>query len=378
MTIQYPDYSNSLVSLACSILKHFGAQALHTTLPALDVLLEKQYKNVVVMIFDGMGSDALSYHLPEDSFLRRHCTSDISSVFPPTTTAAVTSVESGLTPVEHGWLGWSLYFSEIDKIVNALTNTVEGTNIQAAAYHVAGKYLPYKNVIDKINEAGQAKAFSVSPFGTNRVHQHDELYQTVKSLCRQDGRKYIYSYWFEPDSTMHDKGCYSSQARNWIIAINNKVEDLCLGLEDTLVIVTADHGHCNLRYEIISEHPEIENMMERPLSVECRAAGFYIKPMYMDLFPSAFHEAFGDNFLLLTRQELIDRKLLGSGTAHPKINELAGDYMAIAVSDVGIVQHHGSNRFLSHHAGMTEQEMSIPFIVFESGKEMNQDSESAL
>src|SRR5665648_355708 len=91
MTIQYPDYNNCLVNLACSILKHFGAHPQHATLPVLDSLLKKQYTNVVVMLFDGMGSEALEFHLPEDSFLRRHCTADISSVFPPTTTAAITS-----------------------------------------------------------------------------------------------------------------------------------------------------------------------------------------------------------------------------------------------------------------------------------------------
>jgi len=44
----------------------------------------------IQMLFDGMGSDALIHHLPEDSFLRRHWTADISSVFPPAATAAVT------------------------------------------------------------------------------------------------------------------------------------------------------------------------------------------------------------------------------------------------------------------------------------------------
>lgn len=366
MTIQYPDYSNGLVNLASSILKHFGAQPQHTTLPILDSLLKKQYTNVVVMLFDGMGSNALKYHLPEDSFLRRHCTADISSVFPPTTTAAVTSIESGLTPAEHGWLGWSLYFSEIDKIVNALTNTEEGSGNQAAEYHVAGKYLPYRNIVDIINEAGQVKAYSVSPFGTNRVHQHDNLYKEVKKLCSSGDRKYIYAYWYQPDSCMHDKGCYSSQAGAWISAINNEVENLCRDLRDSLVIVTADHGHCNLRYEIISDHPDIAKMMERPISIECRAVCFYIKPEYHDQFPCVFHEAFGENFMLLTRQEVFDRQLFGDGKAHPKLEELAGDFLAIAISDVGIVQHHGSNRFLSHHAGMTEEEMTIPFIVIES------------
>jgi len=366
MTIQYPDYSHCLVNLACSIQKHFGLEIRHATLPLLDVLLEKKYTNVVLMLFDGMGSDALIHHLPEDSFLRRHCTAEISSVFPPTTTAAVTSVESGLTPAEHGWLGWSLYFSAIDKIVNALTNTEEGTGIQVAKYHVAEKYLPYKNIVDKINESGKAMAYSVSPFGTNRVHQHDDLYAEVKKLCSADGRKYIYTYWYEPDRSMHDKGCYSKDAGDWITAVSSKVEELCGSLRDTLVIVTADHGHCNLHYDMISEHPDIENMMERPIAIECRAACFYVKPEYRSQFPDAFYRAFGDDFLLLTRREVMDRKLFGDGNAHPLLEELAGDFLAIAISDVGIVQHHASNRFVSHHAGMTAQEMKIPFIVFET------------
>ena len=32
------------------------------------------------LLFDGLGTDALEYHLPEDSFLRRHQISRISSV----------------------------------------------------------------------------------------------------------------------------------------------------------------------------------------------------------------------------------------------------------------------------------------------------------
>lgn len=366
MTIQYPDYSRCLVNLACSVLAHFGAGTQHATLPIMDVLLQKQYKNVIVMLFDGMGSDALTHHLPEESFLRRHHAADISSVFPPTTTAAITSVESGLTPAEHGWLGWSLYFSETGKIVNALTNNEEGTSNQAESYHVAGRYLPYKNTIDKINEAGLAKAYSVSPFGTNRVHQHDELYEEVRRLCVTDDRKYIYTYWYQPDSSMHDKGCYSKDAGDWIIAINDKVEDLCRDLHDTLVIVTADHGHCNLHYEIISDHPEIKKMMERPIAVECRAACFYIRPECRSQFPAAFHEAFGNNFLLLTWKEVMEQQLFGDGIPHPKLQELTGDFLAIAISDVGIVQHHGSDRFVSHHAGMTKEEMDIPFIVIET------------
>ena len=63
-------------------------------------------------------------------------------------------MESGLTPVEHGWLGWSLCFSEIQKIVNAFTNQDQYERIQAEDYHVASRYIPYTNVYEKINRAG--------------------------------------------------------------------------------------------------------------------------------------------------------------------------------------------------------------------------------
>lgn len=69
--IKYPDYSNGIVNLACSVLKYYGLEQKHPTLPVFDDMLSKNYKNVVVMLFDGLGVDALKHHLSEDSFLRQ-------------------------------------------------------------------------------------------------------------------------------------------------------------------------------------------------------------------------------------------------------------------------------------------------------------------
>ena len=44
--MKFPDYSRSLLSLASSVLEHFGAGAAHATLPEMDSYLEKNYKNV--------------------------------------------------------------------------------------------------------------------------------------------------------------------------------------------------------------------------------------------------------------------------------------------------------------------------------------------
>jgi len=359
----FADYTNGITNLACSILKNYGAEYTHDTLRELDTLLEYPYKNVVVMLFDGMGMDALKHHLPETSFLRTHLLSEYSSVFPPTTTAATTTIESGLTPVEHGWLGWSLYFSEVNKIVNAFHNTMNDTRDQAAKFHVAGRYLPYKSIYEKINETGNAKSYSVSRFGSNKINTLAELFQETTRLTQQEDRKYIYTYWDQPDGEMHDHGCYASTVAVTIQEIDQRVQHMCETLQDTLVIVTADHGHNNLTYYILSDYPDIAEMLQRPISLEARAAAFYIKKEYLSEFPIKFHERFGEDFILLTKEQVKEQKLFGDGIPHPKFEAFIGDYLAVAIADKGIVFSRKSNIFKSNHSGATEKEMMIPLIV---------------
>ena len=71
----------------------------------VDNLLKKDYKNIVVLLLDGLGTCIMESNLKEDGFLRTHFIESISTVFPPTTVAATTSVMSGLQPIEHAWLG---------------------------------------------------------------------------------------------------------------------------------------------------------------------------------------------------------------------------------------------------------------------------------
>jgi predicted AlkP superfamily pyrophosphatase or phosphodiesterase len=365
-TMQYPDYENGLVNLSNSILRGFGAECRHKTLPDMDVKLEKGFQNVVMMLFDGMGMDALERHLPEDSFLRRHLVKPISSVFPPTTTAVLTSIESGLTPYEHGWLGWSLYFKEIDQIVELFPNTVkDGHGAQAADFHVARKWIPVERVGSAIERAGIGKMITVSPYDGYRITRFEELFDAVRRFCGEPGKKYIYAYWNQPDAVMHETGCYSERTAEAIRGIDNSVEALCGALTDTLVIVTADHGHIDVRYRFVSDHPALMDMLIRPVSVESRAAAFYVKDAYKRQFPDAFREAFGADFLLLSQAEVVESGLFGNGVMHPRFLESVGDYLAVAVADYAIVYNHESKLFAATHAGLTKQEMDVPLIMVE-------------
>ena len=70
-----PDYENCLVNLSNSILKKFDAGTTAKTLPLADPYLEKNYKNVVVLLLDAMGMSIIEKHLKEDGFFRSHLAS---------------------------------------------------------------------------------------------------------------------------------------------------------------------------------------------------------------------------------------------------------------------------------------------------------------
>ena len=105
-----PDYSHSILNLANSILADFGCTPFNATLPELDnVLAHGTYTHVALIVCDAMGSMNIDELLKPDSFLCKHRITPISSVFPPTTTAATTTLMSGLSPAQHGWIGWRPY-----------------------------------------------------------------------------------------------------------------------------------------------------------------------------------------------------------------------------------------------------------------------------
>ncbi len=124
----FPDYTDSILNLSNSILKYYGIEPFHETHPGADYLLSKNFPHVVVILLDGLGMNILERNLTYRDFLRRNLYSDYSSVFPPTTTSSTTTFLSGLSPVEHGWLGWDVYFKQEDKIkelVSILNQRVE-------------------------------------------------------------------------------------------------------------------------------------------------------------------------------------------------------------------------------------------------------------
>lgn len=363
MNICYPDYRNSLVNLACSIQRHFGIDTNGIpTLGMCDALLEKNYKNVVVLLLDGLGKAIMDTNLGPDGFFFRHLQGTYSSVFPPTTVAATSSVQCGLYPAGHSWLGWDCYYPQIDKNVTVFRNTESGSDKPAADFNVAQTICPYDNITEKIKRTGH-QAYCVTPFTEPFPQNFEEICDRIEALCAQEGRKYLYAYWTEPDSTIHQTGCGSSETKAILQSLEAQVQALCEKLSETLLIVTADHGLMDSVGAAITDYPQILECLVRMPSIEPRAVNFFVKDGMQERFRQEFQKEFGEKFLLLSKEQVRNAHLFGPGPEHPNFDGMLGDFLAVAVSDLSIYNSvEEKSHFIGVHAGLTEDEMTIPLI----------------
>lgn len=363
MRIKYPNYEKCSVNLTCSVLKYFHANPKHPSLPSADNLLEKGYKNVIIFLLDAMGDSILEHNLTENSFFKQRKIDTISAVFPSTTVAATTSIQSGLFPNEHSWLGWDCYVKELDKNVTVFRNIISNSNIPAAEFDVAKTYFPYTNVIELIQNAGY-QAYFATPFEEPYLKGIDDVCNYIEKLCKLDGKKYIYAYCEEPDHTMHATGRYSETSIALLRSLEARIQEMCENLEDTLIFVTADHGQIDTRSAFMEDYPNLLQYLIRMPSIESRALSLFVKEGCQQVFREEFEKTFGDDFMLLDKQTVIEKQIFGHGKAHPEFEDRIGDYVAVAVSDLSIFSSKVT-KFVGNHAGMTEDEMTVPVIAIE-------------
>ena len=359
----YPNYNDCIVNLACSIRKYFWLSYTNNTLNDIDVLLEsKQPKNVVVILYDGMWANLIKRIIP-GSFLSKNMIRSFSSVAPATTTASTISMLTWLYPKEHGWLWWDLYIEPENKIVSLFTNELKDTNIQAQDYYVAMKYYPYQTITDELNQNGEYSGMYISPFGDIKYENLQDMTDKIYNCCEEKGKKYIYAYYSEPDSTMHELWTDSEEAKELFENINSKTEELCKKLnDDSIVIVIADHGHLNCEWILLDNYPDFKNTLDGNIWIEGKLCTFKVKDE--TTFKDLFQKYFSKDFLLYTKDEVINMNLFGLGNEHELFRKSLGDYFALWYTDKYFRYSEASPDLKSMHSWFTEDEMLIPLIIY--------------
>jgi len=361
-------YDESILSYVASIRTYLGLSSSYSSnQKLLDILNKKNPKKVFLILIDGMGANLINSKLEEDTFLRKNMLFKTTTVFPPTTTAATTSILNGKAPCENGWLGWIQYFKEVkDFVIPFYGKSFYNKNVFGQDF--AYKAVPKKEIIEELNNKG-IRATSVFPkFRDKENTSFKKFCRKIADLSNNSDYNFAYCYWDKYDSMMHKRGPSSKICNMYLKWINHYLDWLSKNIsDDTMMIVVADHGQIDVTKPINLRNTRYNKMLDRLPSLEPRAAALYIKDKYKEEFGREFKEEYEDDLVLLSKKEVIDLKLFGDRPNHPRFEEFIGDYLAICKKGTVIYSGPKDGKFKQKgmHAGMEEDELMVPVIVYQ-------------
>lgn len=361
----FPNYNEGLVNVISSIKKYYGIKTKHNSLKCLDdILKEKRSKNIVLVLFDGLGYNILKRNKRLCPTLNKYLVRSISSTFPSTTMTARTTIESGLNPIEHGWLGWDMYFKKFDKVITLSKNYTADKKEVITDYNIAKTFLKYKSVVSMVDEKEGFKGSKINVYMGSKKDSLKNAINKIKNICSNNSNNYIYLYIDEPDHTFHKAGVNSIRSKYKLFCLDRKFKKLCKSLDDTTIIALADHGHINVEYITLSNYPDIIKMLDGSPSIDKRACSFRVKKGYKNTFKKELKKILKDDFIILSSKEVDEQKLFGEGVKNKYYADALGDFFVISISNKSIRLNKKVHMHKSSHSGLTLDEMLVPLIIY--------------
>ena len=400
-----PDYAGGgLVNVASSVLEILKVRDESDPPPlrALDPTLTRGIRQVVVVLADGLGTAQLralaaSGDVPFIASLltraergERAQLIEATTIFPSTTAAAITTLNTARTPQEHGNLAYFIWLEEFAQVTQMLRwgpgITRRGSYFDNASVDPRD-FVKVPSIHGRIRSRGGA-SYVIEPEifrqeAMTRMHASSATYTgyflpssmgvRLRGLIEErpwgERPAYIYAYWAGIDSIAHLHGPQSAEH-----AMEAALFDLDLSRalsgrtsDDTLVILTADHGHAftdpDKLIDLVGD-AELRSLLRNPLAGEPRLVFLHtdeparVKEHLERRYPGAF--------LLIDRDEAIDVGLFGRGDGEIARRRV-GEVIAMLTDDraASIVRVDGQTfRHRGSHGGMTPAEMNIPVLAW--------------
>ena len=385
LSILKPDYDGgSLVNLMRSLGDGLGVSSNgYEPLRLLSPERLRAATRVVLLVIDGLG-DALLEQLGPHSALRDLKVGTITSVYPPTTATAVTTLMSGLAPQQHGLTGWFMHFRKLGAVTAVLPFMPRYSRTPVS---VAG--VPLAAVVDCPSFSASVDGASVallpqviadSDFsravgrGATRIGYRDlaDFATRLQALCAgESDARYVYAYWSDFDHLSHIHGPSSPQ-----VAAHFKALDLALaGLaatcakHGTLLVATADHGFLDsgpAERVDLADHPRLAEFLTLPLCGEPRSTYCYVRHHDAAQFEDYVHNELAPYTTLASSAQLVADGWFGHGTPHPELLARIGDYtlqMRERYTMRDLVTGERDMDLYGMHGGVTAAEQKVPLLI---------------
>ena len=378
-----PDYNGgSLVNLMSSIIRARGGRSPHRPLRGLPPAALHPYKKIVLLLLDGLGANQLHRFTLAGKgrkFLALHPWQKITTASPATTAAVVTTLATGSSPAEHAILGWHLHLPDLGMdgtILPFVTRT--GTPIATDDFDLK-KYLALpaplatirgRRVLISQGHIPTSRTSMAMPWWTERhaFENLDGMLRQLRAFARSPGRAYAYAYWPFYDSLCHDHGPAGRVPALHLAELDSFLARArkALAGTDTLLLVTADHGHMQTRTALnLAEIPGFYETLATLPSGDARMVQCFVRPARVKDFLRLTRSAplLGAS-VCVPQTEILRSGLLGPGKPHPALKNRLGDYSLFAAPGHAFLYPPSLSVYKKaksgNHGGLSADELDVP------------------
>jgi hypothetical protein len=377
-------------------LPQYGTRSLGELLPSLlsalgiagfaNSLAIEPVSRVCLLLVDGLGWELLRENRNSAPFLNSIAREPLTTGFPATTAASLSSLTTGLPPGEHGLVGYTMALPGYERAFNTLTWSLYGLGprVDLRREVAPEAFQPVPTLPERAAAAGvlihylgpafhRASGLSRAISRGLRFHTADSLEAIQEAaLLRLDARAaMVYGYYPRLDAAGHVEGVASQAWRDELVAVDRAVRVLAEQLPgDTALVVTGDHGMIDLRPNQrldLADHPDLAAGVTL-MAGEARARYLRTVPGAAGDVVSTWRSILGDRTWVWTREEAIATGIFGPRVSD-RARERIGDVVAAAYGRVGIVQRDvdpAQARLNGHHGSLTAAEQLVPLLIYRS------------
>lgn len=343
---------------------------------------DSRCQRVVVALFDGLGDRYLN-RCGAGSAMSDARVTGLTSVFPSTTSAAVTTMMTGLSPAEHGLNGWVCRGHAGTGLFEPLPMVYHGSGKPLRHPLRRHRIFPYRTLYQDLG----CPAFVISPewlVGTEFSNRHSrgaaiaayrargEIAEYLAyALERLGPRGLVYVYLPHFDATAHETGMDSPKLERQFAALDDCFAAMAQTCRqnDALLLATADHGLIDAPQEdmiCLGQAPEVMAHLALPLWGERRAVFCKLRSGRVAEFMAALEARWPAAIDCMTADEVIDAGLLGPGKPHRDLATRIGDCLLLPRGQGSIVDAaspEAVHAFRAVHGGLSCDEMEVPLLV---------------
>ena len=396
-----PKYDGgSILNLPATLCRLFDVPELGSAGPLDDALLSpladmaEGADRVVMVLMDALalhrlrswiedGTAPLWDRLAGEGFL-----APLTSILPSTTSTALPTLWSGLSPAEHGMVGYELWLREYGVVANMITHSpfrVPG-RLEEAGFDPATA-LPGPTLGARLAEGGvKSYAFqhyTIANSGLSRLFLKDsevkpfgsaaELMTNLKALLEtgEGGKRFVGVYWGGVDHLSHVYGPDDARPALEFVHFSRALEDFLIDRlspetrRRTLLLLAADHGQIHTPkdpFYDLGSHGSLARRLQMHPTGENRLAYFYIRPGQAEAVREYLDRTFMGRFVQFDPGFAIEKGLFGPGAPHPRVRDRMGDLAAAPLGDAYLWWGDEESPIFGRHGGMMPEEMLVPFV----------------